>query len=166
MTLSTLHDLFIHELKDIYSAEKQLVRALPKMAKAANSENLKAGFEEHLEVTRQQVERLEEIFASLDAGTRGPKCAAMEGLIEEGSSLMEEDADPNVLDAGLIAAAQKVEHYEIAAYGTLVTFANHLGLSEAANLLQQSLDEEKETDAKLTQLAESEINAEAEAATE
>jgi ferritin-like metal-binding protein YciE len=163
MTLSTLQDLFIHELKDIYSAEKQLVRALPKMAKAADSENLRAGFEEHLEVTRTQVERLEEIFTSLDVGTRGPKCVAMEGLIEEGSNLMEEDADPNVLDAGLIAAAQKVEHYEIAVYGTLVTFAKLLGHNEAANLLQQSLDEEKETDQKLTGLAESEINVEAEA---
>jgi ferritin-like metal-binding protein YciE len=166
MTLSTLQDLFVHELKDIYSAEKQLVRALPKMAKAANSTNLRAGFEEHLEVTRQQVERLEEIFESLDVGSRGPKCAAMEGLIEEGASLMEEDAEPNVLDAGLIAAAQKVEHYEIATYGTLVTFARLLGHTEAEKQLQQSLDEEKETDQKLTALAESEINVEAEAATE
>ena len=163
MSLSTLQDLFVHELKDIYSAEKQLVRALPKMAKAANSENLQAGFEEHLEVTRQQQERLEEIFNMLDVGSRGPKCIAMEGLIEEGSKLMEEDAEPDVLDAGLIAAAQKVEHYEIATYGTLVTWARLLGHTDAERLLQHSLDEEKETDQKLTELAESEINVEAEA---
>ncbi len=163
MSLSTLQDLFVHELKDIYSAEKQLVKALPKMAKAADSENLKAGFEEHLEVTKQQQERLEEIFKLLDVGSRGPKCIAMEGLIEEGAKLMEEDVEPNVLDAGLIAAAQKVEHYEIAVYGTLVTWARLLGHTDAETLLQQSLDEEKETDVKLTELAESEINVEAEA---
>ena len=163
MQLKTLQDLFVHELKDIYSAEKQLLRALPKMAKAASSENLKAGFEEHLEQTRGQVERLEEIFSSLEVGTRGPKCEAMEGLIEEGASLMEEDAEPAVMDAGLIAAAQKVEHYEIASYGTLVTFARRLGHEEAANLLEQTLEEEKATDVKLTELAETEINAEAQA---
>src|SRR5688572_29343672 len=161
MQLSTLQDLFAHELKDIYSAEKQLVRALSKMAKAASSEDLKAAFEEHLEVTRGQVERLEEIFSQLDIGSRGPKCEGMAGLIEEGATLMEEDAEPAVLDAGLIAAAQKVEHYEIASYGTLVTFARRLGHAEAATLLEQTLAEEKETDVRLTELAEAEINAEA-----
>jgi ferritin-like metal-binding protein YciE len=133
------------------------------MAKAATSEDLKAAFEEHLEVTRGQVERLEEVFSSLEIGTRGPKCEGMAGLIEEGATLMEEDAEPAVMDAGLIAAAQKVEHYEIATYGTLVTWAHRLGHNDAAALLEQSLDEEKETDVTLTELAESEINVEAQA---
>lgn len=163
MSMKTLQDLFVHELKDIYNAEKQLVKALGKMAKGATSENLKASFEEHLEVTRGQVERLEEVFALLDIAPRGKKCEAMEGLIAEGSSLLEENAEEAVLDAGLIAAAQKVEHYEIASYGTLVTFARHLGLDDAAELLEQTLAEEKETDVKLTELAESEINVEAQA---
>jgi len=161
MALSTLQDLFIHELKDVYSAEKQLLRALPKMAKAASSEELRAGFEQHLEETRGQIERLEQIFESLEASTRGPKCEAMAGLIEEGASLMEEDAEDAVMDAGLIAAAQKVEHYEIATYGTLVTWARHLGHEDAVELLEQNLEEEKATDVKLTELAESEINVDA-----
>jgi len=161
--MTTLHDLFIHELKDIYSAEKQLVKALPKMAKAASSEKLRDGIKEHLEQTEEQVERLEQIFESLDATARGVKCAAMEGLIKEGSEIMDEDAEPAVKDAALIAAAQKVEHYEIAAYGTLVTFANLMGHDEAQRLLETTLEEEKETDRKLTELAESEINAAAQA---
>ena len=161
--VKTLDDLFVHGLKDIYSAEKQLVKALPKMAKAASSEKLKAGFEEHLEQTHGHVERLETIFKSLDASTRGVKCAAMEGLVEEGAEMIGEDAEPAVKDAGLIAAAQKVEHYEIASYGTLAAFAELLGHSEAVELLRQTLAEEKETDEKLTQLAESEINMRAEA---
>ncbi len=162
MSLSSLQDLFVHELKDIYSAEKQLVRALPKMAKAATSDALRAGFEEHLEETRGQIERLEEIFASLEVGSRGPKCEAMEGLIKEGAGLLEEDAEPAVLDAALIAAAQKVEHYEIATYGTLVVWARQLGHDDAVTLLEDTLGEEKATDVKLTELAESEINAQAE----
>jgi len=162
-TLKTLDDLFVHGLKDIYSAEKQLVKALPKMAKAASSEKLRAGFEEHLEQTRGHVERLETIFKALDASTRGVKCAAMEGLVEEGAEMIGEDAEPAVRDAGLIAAAQKVEHYEIASYGTLAAFAELLGHSDAVELLRQTLAEEKETDEKLTQLAESEINMSAEA---
>jgi ferritin-like metal-binding protein YciE len=162
MALSTLEDLFGHELKDLYSAEKQLVRALPKMARAATNPDLKAGFEEHLEQTREQVERLEEIFSALEISSRGAKCAAMEGLIEEGSQLIEEDLDEEVRDAALIGAAQKVEHYEIAGYGTLVTYARQLGHTDAEKLLQQTLDEEKETDQKLTELAESGINAAAE----
>jgi ferritin-like metal-binding protein YciE len=161
MTMSSLHDLFVHELRDIYHGEKQLLKALPKMAKAATSENLRAGFEEHLEQTRGQVERLEQVFSSLDMTARGIRCEGMEGLIEEGSSLISEDAEDAVKDAGLIAAAQKVEHYEIASYGTLATWARILGYSEAEQLLRQTLDEEKETDRKLTELAESEINVEA-----
>jgi ferritin-like metal-binding protein YciE len=159
MAMSTLEDLFAHELKDLYSAEKQLVRALPKMARAATNEELQTGFEEHLEQTKEQVERLEEIFSSLEISSRGSKCVAMEGLIEEGSKLLEEELEEDVLDAALIGAAQKVEHYEIAGYGTLVTYARQLGHTDAERLLQQTLDEEKETDQKLTELAESGINA-------
>jgi ferritin-like metal-binding protein YciE len=159
MAIATLEDLFAHELKDLYSAEKQLVRALPKMARAATNEELRAGFEEHLEQTKEQVQRLEEIFSSLEISSRAVKCVAMEGLIEEGSNLLEDDVAEEVLDAALIGAAQKVEHYEIAGYGTLVTFARQLGHSDAERLLQQSLDEEKQTDQKLTELAESGINA-------
>ena len=161
--LNTLDDLFLHGLKDIYNAEKQLVKALPKMAKAAASEKLRAGFEGHLEQTQGHVERLESIFKSLGVAARGVKCAAMEGLVEEGSETISEDAEPAVKDAGLIMAAQKVEHYEIATYGTLVAFAELLGHSEAVDLLGETLQEEKDTDEKLTQLAESEINIQAEA---
>ena len=163
MKLRSLQDLFVDELKDLYSAENQLVKALPKMAKAASSEELRSGFEEHLEQTRGHVERLDQIFEQLDARAKGKKCKAMEGLIEEGKELMEEDAEPGVLDAGLIAAAQKVEHYEMASYGCVRTWAEQLGYHEAAELLQQTLDEEKETNEKLTQLAESVVNQEAEA---
>jgi ferritin-like metal-binding protein YciE len=163
MSVSTLEDLFLHELKDIYDGEKRLLKALPKMAKAASSEELKAAFEEHLAVTEEQVARLEQIFEELEKPARGKKCLGMEGLIEEGSALMEEDAEPPVMDAGLIGAAQKVEHYEIATYGTLATLAKVLGLDTAVELLEATLAEEKETDEKLTQLA-SQINFEAEAA--
>jgi ferritin-like metal-binding protein YciE len=163
MPLKSLEDLFLHELKDIYSAEKQLLKALPKMAKATTSENLRQAFEEHRDQTEVQVERLDQIFQGLGKSGRGPKCEAMEGLIEEGKKLIDEEkAEAAVCDAGLIAAAQKVEHYEIASYGTLKTFAQLLGHEDAAELLQQTLDEEKETDQKLTELAESEINLEAE----
>jgi len=166
MKVKNLHDLFVEELKDLYSAEKQLLRALPKMAKAATSDELRQGFEEHLEQTEAQVARLEEIFEQLEVSPRGKKCVAMEGLIEEGKEIMEEDMDENVLDAALIAAAQKVEHYEIAGYGTVCTFARLLGEDRAAELLQETLDEEKETDVKLTELAETTINAEAATADE
>lgn len=158
MALRTLEDLFVKELKDLYSAEKQILKALPKMAKAASSEKLREGFEEHREQTEGHVERLEKIFESLGKPSRGVKCAAMEGILEEGKELLEEDADEAVLDAALIAAAQRVEHYEIAAYGTVRTLARMLGDSEAEELLQQTLDEEKQTDEKLTELAESEVN--------
>jgi ferritin-like metal-binding protein YciE len=159
MPLKSLQDLFEDELKDVYSAEKQLLKALPKMAKAATSDELRSGFDEHLEQTKGHVERIERVFELIDKPARAKKCKAMEGLIEEGSELMEEKAEPEVKDAALIAAAQKVEHYEIATYGTLVTWARQLGFEEAANLLQETLDEEKDTDMKLTQMAETEINA-------
>jgi ferritin-like metal-binding protein YciE len=160
--IKSLHDLFVHELRDLYSAEKQLLKALPKMAKAANHEELKEGFEEHLGQTEEHVSRLEEIFEKLGVSSRGEKCAAMEGLIEEGKKILEEEMPENVLDAALIAAAQRIEHYEIAGYGTAKTFAEILGEDEAVDLLEQTLDEEKETDVKLTELAESTINADAE----
>lgn len=144
MALDSLHDLYVDELKDLYSAENQLLKALPKMAKAASSPKLKAAIQEHLEVTKGQVERLEKIFAELDVSPRGKKCKAMEGLIEEGKEVMEEDGNPSVIDAALIAAAQRVEHYEMAGYGCVRTFATLLGYEEAANLLQETLNEEGE----------------------
>jgi len=161
MKLDSLQKLYVEELRDLYSAENQILKALPKMAKAASSPELKRAFEEHLEQTKGQVDRLEQIFKTLGKSPKGKTCKAMEGLVEEGSELMEEDADPAVLDAGLIAAAQRVEHYEIAGYGTVRTYANILEDREAAELLQQTLDEEGETDKKLTDLAESLINVEA-----
>lgn len=158
MKLSTLKDLYIHELKDLISAERQLIKALPKMAEAASDEKLSAGFEEHLEETKEHVSRLEKILESHDQSTRGIKCKAMEGLIEEGEEMIEEEADDEVRDAGLIAAAQRVEHYEIAAYGTARTYAELLGDDEGAALLQETLEEESETDKKLTSLATTSIN--------
>ena len=158
--ISTLEDAYIEQLRDLYSAENQLVKALPKMAKAANSPELKNGFQEHLEQTKQHVSRLEQIFEELDEKPTGKKCQAMAGLVEEGAETIDEDASPAVKDAMLIAAAQRVEHYEIAGYGTVKTFANLLGHEEAAELLNSTLEEESETDEKLTELAES-INVEA-----
>ncbi len=163
MKMESLQELFIDGLKDLYSAEKQLVKALPKMAKAASSDELRQGFEDHLEETKVQVERLEQICEELGVSPRGKKCVGMEGLIEEGKELMEEDIDPEVLDAGLIAAAQHVEHYEMAGYGCVRTFAELLGYQEVANLLQKSLNEEGAADKKLTGLAQS-INVEAQKA--
>ncbi len=156
-----LEELLVDELKDLYSAEKQIVAALPKMAKAASSPDLRRAFERHLEETRRQVERLEQIGGDLEVRLTGKKCKGMEGLIDEGKELLEEDLDENALDAGLIGAAQKVEHYEMAAYGTARTHANLLGYKKAAKLLQQTLDEEGATDKKLTALADSLINVEA-----
>jgi ferritin-like metal-binding protein YciE len=156
-----LEELLADELKDIYSAENQIIKALPKMAKAASAPELKRAFERHLEETRRQVERLEEIGQNLEIKLTGKKCHGMEGLIEEGKEIMEEDLDENAIDAGLIGAAQKVEHYEIAAYGTARTHATMLGFTKVARLLQQTLNEEAATDKKLTQLAESVINVEA-----
>src|ERR1700728_392885 len=156
-----LKELYIDELKDIYNAENQLVKALPKMAKAATSDDLRTGFEEHLEQTKGHVQRLEKIFAELGEKATGKKCKGMEGLIEEGKEMIEEEElEDEVLDAGLISAAQRVEHYEIAAYGCVRTYANLLGETDAADLLNQTLEEEKETDKKLTTLAEK-INVEA-----
>ena len=157
----TLHDAFVDELRDTYDAEKQITKALPKMVKAASSPELRAAFEAHLEETREQVARLEEVFASLDEKVRGKHCDGMAGIIEEGKSIMEEDFDDTTMDACLIAAAQRVEHYEMAAYGTLVAWARAMGHTEAADLLQQTLDEEKAADEKLSSLAEGGINQEA-----
>jgi ferritin-like metal-binding protein YciE len=161
MKLNSLETLYVEELRDLYNAENQLLKALPKMAKAASSPELKQAFEEHLEQTQEHVDRLDEIFDKLGQSPKGKKCKAMEGLIEEGSEILEEEGDPSVIDAGIIAAAQKVEHYEIASYGTVRTFANILGEEDAAELLQQTLDEEGETDKRLTELAEEIVNVEA-----
>jgi ferritin-like metal-binding protein YciE len=156
----SLKKLYIDELKDLYSAENQLVKALPKMAKAASAEDLREGFQEHLEQTKGHVQRLEEIFRSLDESPKGKKCVGMEGLVKEGSEVMAEDLEDAVLDAGLIGAAQRVERYEIAAYGTVCEFAKVLGEAEHASLLEETLEEEKETDEKLTGLAKR-VNAQA-----
>lgn len=165
MKTKGFQDLFEHELKDIYSAEKQLTKALPKMAKASTNEELRMAFENHLRETEGQIERLEKIFTQLNVSySRVEKCKAMEGLIEEGKGLLEENLEPQVLDAALIAAAQRVEHYEIAAYGCARTFAARLGHADIAELLQESLDEEGNADEKLTEIAESVVNQEAEAA--
>lgn len=161
MKLNTLQDLYIEELRDLHSAETQLVKALPKMAEAASAEELRAAFEEHLDQTKEHVERLNQVFQSLGTTGKGKKCKGMEGLIEEAEELIEEDADPDVLDAGLIAAAQRVEHYEIAVYGCVCTYAKLLGRDEELDLLGQTLDEEKEADETLTDVAESTINVEA-----
>jgi ferritin-like metal-binding protein YciE len=155
-----LDELLVDELKDLYSAENQIIKALPKMAKAASAPELRRAFERHLEDTRRQVERLEQIGETLDIRLSGKKCRGMEGLIDEGKELMSE-LDGEALDAGLIGAAQKVEHYEIAAYGTARAHAEMLGYTKVARLLQQTLNEEGATDKKLTQLAESVINMEA-----
>jgi ferritin-like metal-binding protein YciE len=156
-----LEALLIDELKDLYSAENQIIKALPKMAKAASSPELRRAFERHLEETRNHVERLDQIGEEFETKMTGKKCYGMEGLIEEGKEIMSEDLEENALDAGLIGAAQKVEHYEIAAYGTARAHAELLGYTKVARLLQQTLNEEGATDKKLTQLAESIINVEA-----
>jgi ferritin-like metal-binding protein YciE len=160
METNRLKHLYVEELKDLYSAENQMVKALPKMIKAATSEDLRTGFEEHLEQTKGHVSRLEEIFKALEESPKGKKCKGMEGLIKEGGEMIEEDLAPEELDAGLISAAQRVEHYEIAGYGCVSTYAKLLGEDDAAALLRETLEEEKKTDEKLTQLAES-INLEA-----
>jgi len=161
MEIDSLRKLYVEELKDLYSAEKQILQALPKMAKKATDAKLKQGFEQHLRQTEGHVERLDRIFDALGKAGRGKKCKAMEGLLEEGKEVMQEDMEPEVMDAALIAAAQRVEHYEMAGYGTCRTWAQVLGEEMHAKLLQQTLDEERETDQKLTQLAESTINVEA-----
>jgi ferritin-like metal-binding protein YciE len=162
--MNSLRELYVEELKDLYSAETQILKALPRMIKAASNSDLKRAFTQHERQTQQHVKRLERIFKLLDESTRGKKCKGMEGLLEEGQELIKERPEPEVLDAGLIAAAQRVEHYEIAGYGTVRTYARQLGEEEQATLLQQTLDEEGETDKLLSSLAESSINIEAEQA--
>jgi len=158
MELNTLKKLYIKELKDLFSAESQIIKALPKMVKAATNEDLSAGFEEHLEQTKEHADRLEKILKSHDETTRGTKCHGMEGVLQEGAEMIKEEADDEVRDAGLISAAQRVEHYEIAGYGCVLAYAKLIGDDDGAELLQQTLDEEKETDEKLTDLAEAVIN--------
>lgn len=160
MEHEALKELYVDELKDIYNAENQILKALPKMAKAATSDELRSGFEEHLEQTRGHVQRLEQIFKQLGEKASGKKCKGMEGVIAEGQEMMDEDYEDDVMDAALISAAQRVEHYEIAAYGTVRTYAELLGEENAVQLLEQTLEEEKETDQKLSDLA-SDINVKA-----
>jgi len=159
MALDNLQDLFIHELKDLYSAETQIIKSLPKMINAAGSSELKQALQDHLAETEGQVQRLEDIFRELNASPRGKKCVGMEGLIEESKELMKEQAQDWVMDAGLIGAAQRIEHYEIAAYGTARDHAEKLGMYPAAQRLQQTLDEEGAADKKLTEIAAQSVNA-------
>jgi len=161
MELETLRDLYVHELKDLYSAERQIIKALPKMVKAASNRQLSAAFNQHLAQTKTQAKRLEDILASHGESTRGPKCAGMEGVLKEGDEMINEDADEEVRDAGLIAAAQRVEHYEIAGYGCARTYAELLGDKKGAKLLDTTIKEEGATDLKLTKLARSVINVKA-----
>ncbi len=158
MEIQTLSELYVTELKDLYSAEKQIIRALPKMVKAASNDQLKAGFQQHLEETKEQAARLEKLLKSHEETTRGPKCKGMEGVLKEGEEMIEEAEEGEVRDAGLIAAAQRVEHYEIAGYGCARTYAELLNDTDGAKLLKQTLDEEAATDKKLTKLAKSTIN--------
>jgi ferritin-like metal-binding protein YciE len=162
--VKTLADLFEDGLKDIYYAEKKILTALPKMAKAAESDDLRAAFEKHEGETEGQIERLEKIFDLMDMPAKGKKCPGIEGIIEEGKEIMSEFKGSPAIDAGLLSAAQAVEHYEISRYGTLKTWAGELGMTQAVKLLEQTLQEEKKTDADLTKLAVSLVNAEAEAA--
>jgi ferritin-like metal-binding protein YciE len=161
MKLNTLQKLYTDELRDLYNAENQLLKALPKMAKAASSEELKEAFEKHLEQTKGHVKRLEQVFEEVDEKPKGKTCRAMKGLIEEGSEILQQEGEESILDAGIIVAAQKVEHYEIASYGSVRTFAHLLGQNKAAELLQTTLDEESETNELLNRLATSTINPEA-----
>ena len=162
MKLDSLRTLWIEEMRDLYNAENQLLKALPKMAKAASTPELKEAFENHLDQTQTHVERLDEIFVKLGKKPSGKTCKAMKGLVEEGSEMMKQDGPESVIDAGLIAAAQRVEHYEMAGYGVARTFASVLGEDEAEDLLQTTLDEEGETDERLTEIAESIVNEDAE----
>lgn len=162
MPMESMQDLYLHELKDLYNAEKQILQALPQMAAKASHQELRRAFEEHQATTEEQVRRLETIFDDLKQSPSGKKCKGMEGLIQEGQELLKEDADPDVRDAALIGAAQRVEHYEIAGYGTARTYARQLGFNNHVELLQRTLDEEGQTDERLTKLAESRINREAE----
>ena len=161
MKLETLKTLYIDELRDLYNAENQLVKALPKMAKAASSQELQYAFEKHLEQTKSHVDRLEEVFEEIGEKPKGKTCKAMKGLIDEGSEILKEDGEESVIDAGIIVAAQKVEHYEIASYGSVRTFAQLLGKDRSADLLQRTLDEESEANEVLNKLAEDIVNPEA-----
>jgi ferritin-like metal-binding protein YciE len=161
MKIESLRELYLEELRDVFDAENQLVKALPKMVKAAQNEELKAAFEQHLEQTQEHVERLNRVFEELGEKPKGTKCEAMKGLLEEAKKMMDETQDEETVDAAMIAAAQKVEHYEIATYGTLRTWAELLGFDEQADILQETLDEEKDTDENLTELAVSSVNLEA-----
>jgi ferritin-like metal-binding protein YciE len=161
VALNNLKDLYVEQLRDLYSAENQILKALPQMAEKASHQELRSAFEEHRTVTERQVERLDRIFSDLSEKPKGHHCKGMEGLLKEGQELMQEKAADDVMDAGLIAAAQRVEHYEMAGYGTVRTYADMLGQQEHARLLQQTLDEEGQTDERLTQLAERVINIDA-----
>ncbi len=161
MTLNSLSDLFVVQIQDLYDAEQRLTKALPKMAEAATNKPLKSGFQEHLRQTEQHVARLEKVFGIMGLTAQSETCEAMKGLIAEGEEAIKAGGDPNVRDAALIAAAQRVEHYEIAGYGTVRTLAQHLGQEEAARILQQTLDEEAACDKKLTEIAESLVNVKA-----
>ncbi|ARS34996.1 ferritin-like domain-containing protein [Pontibacter actiniarum] len=158
MKLNNLKDLLIHELKDIYNAEQQITKALPKMMDACSSDNLRKAFQEHLQVTENQIKRLEKVFDSMGEKATGEKCKAMEGIIREAEMMMSERAEASVMDAALIACAQRVEHYEIAAYGTVCTYAKQLNMNDALEQLSQTLEEEKATDKRLTKIAEEAIN--------
>lgn len=161
MKTGHLEDLLADELKDLYSAENQIIKALPKMAKTAQSEELRMAFEKHLEQTREHANRIEQVCEELGVSPKGKKCVGMEGLIEEGKEVMQEDLDMDTLDAGLIGAAQKVEHYEMAAYGTAAAHARQLGFNRVASILDKTLEEEKTADEKLSQLAENQVNVQA-----
>jgi len=161
MNLETLKELYLNELRDLYNAENQLIKALPKMAKGASSDELREAFEKHLQQTKGHLRRLEEVFEELGEKTKGKTCQAMKGLIEEGSEVLKADGDDSVIDAGIIVAAQKVEHYEIAGYGSVRTFAQLLGQDKSAELLQETLDEESEANELLNKLAEDIVNPEA-----
>lgn len=158
MTITTMHDLFVHTLKDIFYVEKKLVAELPRMARKANNPELRRAFEDHASQTEGHISRLEEVFGMIEVQARGEKCPALDGLLEETEDLLKDVKDPDVLDAGLLAAAQAVEHYEITRYGTLVAWSQQLGLSDAEPILEETLEEEKETDKLLTEIAESDIN--------
>ncbi|QHL86252.1 DUF892 family protein [Nibribacter ruber] len=162
MKLTSLSDLFIHQLKDLYNAEQQLLKAMPDMLEKATNKNLKTAINSHMLETENQIQRLQKCFQTLGVDGNGEKCKAMEGLLKEAKEFMEHDADPEVMDAGLIASAQRVEHYEIAGYGTACTYAKFLGHTEVLNLLQETLSEEKKTDEKLTFIAETAVNRKAE----
>lgn len=161
MSLKTLDDLFVHFLRDIYYAEKQILKALPKMARKSDSDQLREAFENHLSETEEQVANLEQVFEKLGLKARGVTCEAINGILDEGKEIMSEAEDPDTRDAGMIAAAQAVEHYEITRYGTLIAWANQLGKTDVVSLLQANLDQEKAADVKLTELAESALNKEA-----